>query len=75
MTVPIERSRSVLETQKFLVALLDPKQTPRVPKAVRLWARRCLRHFPHTSDVVRAARLASDIFGEINNPYGIKDVD
>lgn len=46
MTVPIERTNAVVWTHDFLVKLLDPKVTPRVPKSIRDEARRLLRHYP-----------------------------
>jgi len=46
MTMPDERYRAMVYTEKFLVDLLDPKKTPRVPKSVREQARSCLRHYP-----------------------------
>jgi hypothetical protein len=46
MTVPIERTNAVINTEKFLCDLLDPKKTPRVPKDVRAQAKRLLRHYP-----------------------------
>lgn len=46
VTLPYERHRAVVETEKFLLELLDPKKTPRVPKNIREQARWCLRHYP-----------------------------
>ena len=46
MTLPVERTNAVLRTEKFLLDLIDPKKTPRVPKSVRQEAIRCLRHYP-----------------------------
>jgi hypothetical protein len=46
MTLPYERTRAVVNTHDFLLELLDPKKTPRVPKAVRDQARHLLRHYP-----------------------------
>jgi hypothetical protein len=46
MTVPIERTNAVIRTQKFLLDLLDPKKTPRVPRSIRQDARNLLRHYP-----------------------------
>lgn len=46
MTLPDERYRAVKWTEQFLQDLLDPKKTPRVPKAVRQRAYSCLRHYP-----------------------------
>ena len=46
MTVPRERTNAVMFTESFLLSLIDPKQTPRVPKAIRQEAHRLLRHYP-----------------------------
>jgi len=46
MTMPYERKNSVIRTEQFLISLCDPKQTPRVPSAVRQEARRLLKHYP-----------------------------
>jgi hypothetical protein len=45
MTLPCERYNAVKRTEEFLMDLLDPKKTPRVPKAVRQQAYYCLRHY------------------------------
>lgn len=55
MTVATERTRSLLITEQFLKDLLDPKKTPRVPKAVRAQASRCLRHHPGMFDLIYLA--------------------
>lgn len=55
MTIPSERTRSLLITEQFLKDLLDTKKTPRVPKAVREQAARCLRHHPGLFDLVYLA--------------------
>ena len=46
MTLPDERYRSLVQTKKFLMELLSPHQTPRVPKAIRQRAHSLLRHWP-----------------------------
>ncbi len=51
MTTSQERCWSVLSTREFLFALLDPKQTPRVPREIRKRASRCLRHYPSDADL------------------------
>lgn len=51
MTVPIERTNAVLNTEKFLLDLLRPSVTPRVPKEVRERARSLLRHYPSSFDM------------------------
>lgn len=62
MTLPYERLRAVKMTEEFLKELLDPKKTPRVPKDIRRQALYCLRHYPGTWDMERAAEKAPDIF-------------
>ena len=46
MTLPDERLRALHQARDLLRGLLDPKQTPRVPREVRRWASRVLRHYP-----------------------------
>lgn len=46
MTLPYEEMNSVNGVRQFLYDLLDPKKTPRVPRAVRLRACRLAKHFP-----------------------------
>jgi hypothetical protein len=61
MTLPDERYRAVVQTQKFLLEILS---TPRVPKAIKDRARSCLRHYPIEWDMQRAALQAPDVFAE-----------
>jgi hypothetical protein len=46
MTLPEEEARAIAQVRTFLFSLLDPKQTPRVPREVRQRARRVLKHYP-----------------------------
>jgi len=46
MTVPVERTNAVINTEQFLLDLLDPHKTPRVPSVIRERARSLLRHYP-----------------------------
>jgi hypothetical protein len=64
MTLPDERSRAVKYARQFLVELLDPKATPRVPSEIRKRAHRVLRHFPHDLEIEMAAEQAPDVFGK-----------
>ena len=61
MTLPDERYRAVVQTQRFLLRLLT---TPRVPKAVKDEARSMLRHYPSDYDMNRAAAAAPEVFQE-----------
>ena len=61
MTLPDERYRAVVQTQRFLLQILT---TPRVPKAVKDQARSCLRHYPSDWDMKAASELAPHVFAE-----------
>jgi hypothetical protein len=61
MTLPDERYRAVLQTEKFLRELLT---TPRIPKAVKDNARWCLRHYPSEYDMSKTCQTSPDIFQE-----------
>lgn len=62
MTLPDERARAVRYAQEFLRDLLNPKKTPKVPRAIRDRAHSVLRHFPNSFDIKRAADKAPDVF-------------
>jgi hypothetical protein len=51
MTLPIERTYAISNAREFLRSLLDPKQTPRVPKKIRSIARSVLKHYPSNFDM------------------------
>ena len=59
MTLPDERYRAVVQTQRFLLKILT---TPRVPKAVKDEARSMLRHYPSEYDMQSAAIGAPEVF-------------
>ena len=61
MTLPDERYRAVVQTEKFLKEILS---TPRVPKSIKDGARAMLRHYPTVWDLQRAALQAPDVFQE-----------
>jgi hypothetical protein len=51
LTLPVERTRSVIQTEKFLKRLCDPKVTPGLPKTIRAQAKMLLRHYPTVADL------------------------
>ena len=61
MTLPDERYRAIKYAHEFLRDLLNPKKTPRVPRAIRDRAYRVLRHFPHEYELKRLAKRSPDI--------------
>lgn len=62
MTLPDERYRAVLAAERFLKDLLDPSETPRVPRDIRKRASGILRHYPGAWDMDRAATAAPEVF-------------
>lgn len=56
MTLPHERYQSIKNARAFLYTLLDPKKTPRVPKAIRKQAYWVLKHFPSDLDMTLAKK-------------------
>lgn len=52
MTIHSEKVRALKHAREFLRDLLDPKKTPRVPRAVRREAKDRLKHFPHNYDIM-----------------------
>ena len=73
MTIPIERSWAVENTRDFLYKLLDPKQSPRIPKSIRQEARWCLKHFPTDLDMEHARKFAPEVFGKEDQTFLWKD--
>ena len=65
MTLPDERYRAVKEAEKFLLELLNPKLTPRVPRAVRERAHRVLRHFPRGYEMDKVSSKLPEIFERV----------
>jgi hypothetical protein len=43
---------------------MDPKKTPKVPKAIRTRAYWCLRHYPSEYYMEKARDLAPEVFGD-----------
>lgn len=66
MTLPIERTRRVLDAREFLVRLASPYGggIKGIRSEVREEARRILRHYPTDLDLEQAARAAPDVFAE-----------
>lgn len=64
MTVPVERTRAVTQTYEFLLDLLSPKATPRVPAEIRQRAARCIRHYPGNYDLTMAANGSPTVWGK-----------
>ena len=62
MTCPDERTRALIYARDFLLELLDPRKTPRVPRAIRREAINRLRHYPSKWEVEQIAAGRGEIF-------------
>ena len=62
MTLPTERYRAVVAAGRLMRDLLDPKETPKVPRAIRQRAFRVLRHYPWDGELDMAAEKAPEVF-------------
>lgn len=65
MTLPDERTRAVMNTRQFLLALACG-EIKRIPSEVRAMARSLLRHYPGEFDMFRTAEQVPNVFGKIN---------
>ena len=65
MTMPNERTRSVLQTKAFLLELQDPTKSAGVLEEVRREANRLLRHYPGPWDLKAAHCCAPDWWGPV----------
>lgn len=63
MTLPYEEQRSLHYAHQFLFDLLDPKKTPKVPRAIRQRASHVLHHypFPHRIDDLYGIAMADEL--------------
>jgi hypothetical protein len=71
MTIPVERTWAVLNTREFLLNLLDPKKTPRVPKDIRRQASRLLKHYPtkYSFEEMVDKNSYEKVFGKTNEVF------
>lgn len=53
MSLPKENLNALLKAKMFLYKLLNPKETKKIPKAIRLEARDILKHYPYNHDLTR----------------------
>ena len=65
MTIPDEMFNSLRNARHFMLALMDPKQTPKVPKEIRKRARDRLKHFPSEYDIDQLEQMHANMQ---NNP-------
>lgn len=67
MTMPCERSNAVFNAKQFLLDLMSPKKTPRVPLKIRTRAAQILKHFPWDYHINQSSKKLPDIWGKISD--------
>jgi len=66
MTLPDERTRSLLNVREFLIALASPHGgLKRIPSDVRRQARYLLKHYPTTWDLDRLAERCPELLYKV----------
>jgi hypothetical protein len=68
VTLPDERYRALRCGQQFLLDLLNPKLTPKVPKYIRQRAYSILRHYPDSYHFTRIVEKLPEDFA-VNSPF------
>ena len=59
MTLPSEMFQAIRNARHFMLALMDPKETPKVPREIRKRARDRLKHFPSEYDIAELEKIHS----------------
>jgi uncharacterized small protein (DUF1192 family) len=65
MTTTEEMINAIDNARTFMYSLLDPKQTPRVPKSVRKYAKDRLKHFPTKYNTIEIGEELSRLRAEV----------
>lgn len=73
MTIPLERTMTISRTRDFLMELLDPKETPDIPKVIRQRARSLLKHYPGDWELRQVVEKAPNVFGDPATFFESKD--
>jgi len=66
MTLPHEEALAIAKVRQFMYELLDPKVTPKVPRAIRQRARRIMKHYPILPSFECAYMMAREWGGQVS---------
>lgn len=72
MTMPNERTRSIIQTRVFLV---DLSRDRTLPEAVRTEAYRLLRHYPTANEVLLAGKVEERREDSFTQPFLGSSID
>lgn len=66
MTMPHERTRSIIQARDFLVELSHDQV---LPESIRNEARRLLRHYPTSNEILLAAKAEDGMKSGLTEPF------
>jgi uncharacterized protein (UPF0147 family) len=72
MTMPNERTRTLIQTREFLLELA---QDSALAESIRRQARQLLRHYPHSNEILLAGRLDEGRTDRLTEPFLSSSVD
>lgn len=66
MTMPHERTRSIIQARDFLV---DLSHDQALPESIRNEARRLLRHYPTSNEILLAGKVEEQMKNGLTPPF------
>lgn len=72
MTMPHERTRSMIQTRDFLV---DLSKDQALPESIRNNARRLLRHYPTSNEILLAGKVEEQMNNRLTPPFLSPTID
>jgi hypothetical protein len=69
MTLPIQEYYTLGNTLSFLLELMDPTKTPKVPKEIRQKAAHCLNHYPNLNRLEELYEKHLTLYNKIPTRY------
>jgi len=72
MTMPHERTRSIIQTRDFLI---DLSHDPALPESIRNEARRLLRHYPTSYEILLAGKVEKQMKNGLAGPFLSSTID
>ncbi|MBD0682683.1 BPSL0761 family protein [Pseudomonas sp. PSB11] len=72
MTMPSERTRALIQTRDFLVEIA---QDSAMSESFRRQARKLLRHYPTSNEILRAGQLEERRVDRLTEPFLSSSID
>lgn len=72
MTMPHERTRSIIQTREFLVGI---SQDQALPESTRNEAHRLLRHYPTSNETLLVGKIEEQMKNRLTPPFLSSTID